>query len=45
MKNVSSQLNGIIAARTLEVFMRKESQTILSNGYIIDDCSRRSGAK
>ena len=45
MKNIFPWLNGIIATRALEVFTRKESQTILSNGCVIDDCSRRSGTK
>ena len=45
IKNVSPQLNGIIATRALKVFMRKEFQMILSNGCIIDDCSGRSGTK
>jgi len=45
MKNVSPQLDGIIATRALKVFMRKEFQIILSNGYMIDNCSGRSGTK
>ena len=45
MKNVSPQLDGIIATRALKVFMRKEFQIILSNRYMIDNCSGRSGTK
>jgi len=39
MENVSSQLNGIVATRTLEIFVGEKSQPILSNWSVISDGS------
>jgi len=39
MEDVSSRLNGIVAARTLEIFVGEEFHPILSNWSMISDGS------
>ena len=43
MKDVFSWLDGIVAARTFEVFIGEESQPIFSNWSVISDGSRSVG--
>ena len=45
MEDVSSRLNGIVATRTFEVFVGKESQLIFSNWSMISDGSRSASTQ
>ena len=45
MEDVSSQLDGIVATRTLKIFVGEESQLILSNWSVISDGSHSASTQ